>query len=112
MENITEKQIKYIWSVLGKKYGLHYEDIENLTKKEASGIIKRNIQENRPLLQWYCMAYEDGKRCAKKVLDIYNTRNMKSDRCYLNKRLLEKSMGRKLEDYSWDCDLNIKKDLT
>ena len=111
MENITDKQIKYIWSVLGKKYGIHYEDIESLTKKEASGIIKRNIQENRPLLQWYCMAYEDGKRCAKKFEYAKYIKNMKSDRYYLNKRLLEKSMGRKLEDYSWDYDLNIKKDL-
>lgn len=112
MENITDKQIKFIWGVLGEKYSIHYEDIENLTKKEASGIIKRNIVEGRPLLQWYCMVYEDGKECAKKFEYAKYIKNMKSDRCYLNKRLLEKSMGRKLEDYSWDYDLSIKKDLT
>lgn len=47
---ITEKQYNYI------KNKIDYvilEDLRKLTKKEASEIIKRNIIEKHPLLQWY-----------------------------------------------------------
>ena len=111
MESITDKQIKYIYDVLGEKYQIYIEDIKSLTKKEASGIIKRNIKEKRPLLQWYCGAYADGKEYFKKGISGKNNKDMVSDRYYLNKRLLEKNTGKKVSYYSLEYDLNTKKDL-
>lgn len=102
---ITEKQINYIWNVLGKKELIHYEDIKKLTKKEATGIIKRNIIEHRPLLQWYCMEYEDGSLCAKKFR-AYNI----NDEYFLNKRLLNEHVGVELEEYRWNKEMEIKND--
>lgn len=92
---ITEKQYQYIKTKL-YKWNIYDEDIKQLTKKEASNIIQRNIIEHRPLLQWYCTQINNLKY-AKKFEFTKCIKNMVSDRYYLNKRLLEESIGCKLE---------------
>lgn len=92
---ITDKQYQFIKNKLSK-WKIYDEDIKKLTKEEASGIIKRNIIEHRPLLQWYCIDI-NGSIYAKKFEFTKYIQNMVSDRYFLNKRLLEESMDCKLE---------------
>ena len=97
---ITDKQYQYI---INKIPYVKEEDLQNITKEEASQIIKRNIIENRPLLQTYgwrdkktnekycCTIHSNKQECFEDDnIEIYN-------KVYLKKRQAEEHWNTQLQ---------------
>ena len=103
MDMITEKQFNYIKSKLGHEI----EDIrqlKKLTKKEATGIITRNIVEHRPFLQWYLWKRNGityscttrGYSFNDKLFDCYDKHEaVIIPKIFINKRLADEYFGEK-----------------
>lgn len=102
-EMITEKQFNYIKNKLGREIP-DIEQLKKLTKKEASGIISRNIVEHRPFLQWYVWQ-KDGKTytCTTryytlddKLFEYYERfKVIITPILFINKRLADEYIGEK-----------------
>ena len=91
---ITDKQYQYI---INKIPYVKEEDLQNITKEEASQIIKRNIIENRPLLQWY--VWKDKKTNIKYACTIHSDKQYKkeNDDCIIYAKVFLKK--RQAEEY-------------
>lgn len=103
MDMITEKQFNYIKSKLGHEIK-DIKQLKKLTKKEASGIIKRNIVEHRPFLQWYVWQKEGkiytcttrGYTMDNKLLGWYERFGILiTPIIFINKRLADEYVGEK-----------------
>lgn len=111
-ELITEKQIKYIYKILRKEKNenFDYNQLKNITKQEAHGIIQRNIIKGSPLYQWYIWKKQDKSYVCttkgnKPNFMFSNSRKQVIQEneieiipiIFLNKRLAEEYYGQKLE---------------
>lgn len=103
MDMITEKQFNYIKGKLGHEI-TDIEQLKKLTKKEASGIISRNIINHAPFLQWYVWQKEDKTftcttryyTLGDKVLEYYEKFGVfVTPILFVNKRLADEYVGEK-----------------
>lgn len=115
MDMITEKQFNYIKNKLGREIP-DIEQLKKLTKKEASGIISRNIVNHAPFLQWYIWTYKDNIYAnTTRIYPFFEVEKYKNGeikvqpKIFVNKRLAEEFANQKLKQKAiWQLEHQLK----